>query len=229
MLEAEAPGRLKTEPSVFGGAPGAEIFVEVVRRVVASTEAIRLCGGGSAVIGEGARATLLRECGLGASDVETIRTARGQRIDALVASYPDTDLASVVYALWLLGVVEMVRSVLERDQRGHALRSGETRSPDIIDDDAVRDRIRARLELVDEGDYFALLGIPHNATGYEVRRAYLDLRRAFEPSRVLTPALVDLAEDVRRITNVLEEAYEILGDNARRERYRRAIDATPDT
>ncbi len=229
MLEAEAPGRLKTEPSVFGGAPGAEIFVEVVRRVVASGEAIRLCGGGSAVIGEGARATLLRECGLGAAEVETIRTARGQRIDALVASNPDTDLASVVYALFLLGVVEMVRSVLERDQRGHAVRLGETRSPDVIDDDAVRDRIRARLELVDEGDYFALLGIPHNATGYEVRRAYLDLRRAFEPSRVLTPALVDLAEDVRRITNVLEEAYEILGDNARRERYRRAIDATPDT
>jgi hypothetical protein len=228
MLEAEAPGRLKTEPSVFGGAPGAEIFVEVVRRVVASSEAMRLCGGGTAVVGEGARAALLRECGLGAAEVETIRTARGQRLDAIVASYPDTDLASVVYALWLLGIVEMVRSVLERSQRGHALRSGETRSPDIIDEDAVRDRIRARLELVDEGDYFALLGIPHSATGYEVRRAYLDLRRAFEPSRVLTPTLVDLAEDVRRISNVLEEAYEILGDNARRERYRRAIDATPD-
>jgi hypothetical protein len=228
MLEAEPQGRLKTEPSVFGGAPGAEIFVEVVRRVVASSEAIRLCGGENAVIGEGARTELLRECGLGAAEVETIRTARGQRLATFVASYPDTDMASVVYALWLLGVVEMVRSVLERDERGHALRSGETRSPDVIDEDAVRDRVRARLELVDEGDYFALLGIPHSATGYEVRRAYLDLRRAFEPSRVLTPSLVDLAEDVRRITVVLEEAYEILGDNARRERYRRAIDAAPE-
>ncbi len=227
-LEAEAPGRLKTEPSVFGGAPGAGIFVEVVRRVVASGEALRLCGGPTAVIGEGARPQLLRECGLGAADIETIRTARGQRLDALAASYPDTDVASVVYALWLLGVIEMVRSVLERDPRGgHPQRAGETRSPDIIDEDAVRDRIRARLELVDEGDYFALLGIPHNATGYEVRRAYLDLRRAFEPSRVLTPSLVDLADDVRRITSVLEEAYEVLGDNARRERYRRAIDAAP--
>jgi len=225
-LEAEAPGRLKTEPSVFGGAPGAEVFVEVVRRTVASGEAVRLCGGGSVVIGEGARAQLLRECGLGAAEVETIRTARGQRLDALVASNPDTDMASVVYALSLLGVVELVRSVLER--AGHGLRAGETRSPDVIDEDAVRDRIRARIELVDEGDYFALLGIPHNATAYEVRRAYLDLRRAFEPARVLTPSLVDLAEDIRRITSVLEEAYEILGDNARRERYRRAIDATPD-
>ena len=82
-------------------------------------------------------------------------------------------------------------------------------------------------QLVEEGDYFALLGVPHNATAYEVRRAYLDLRRAFEPSAFAHPGFVDLAEDVRRITSVLEEAYEILGDNARRERYRRAIDAAP--
>ena len=220
LLEPEPPGRLKTEPSVFGGAPGAEIFVEVIRRVISSDEAIRRCGGPASVVAEGARDALLRECGLGPAEVDAIRTARGQRVDQLVATYPDTDIASVLYALWLLGVVEMVRSVLERQTR-------EPKVPDVIDEEAVRDRIRARLQLVDEGDYFALLGVPHNATGYEVRRAYLDLRRVFEPSRLLTPALVDLAEDVRRITSVLEEAYEILGDNARRERYRRAIAAGP--
>ncbi len=221
LLEPDPPGRLKTEPSVFGGAPGAEIFVEVVRRTIASDEAIRRCGGTSSVVAEGPRDELLRECGLGAAEFEAIQSARGQRLDALVESFPDTDIASVLYALWLLGVVEMVRSVLERAPR-------EARGPDVIDEEAIRDRVRARLQLVDEGDYFALLGVPHNATGYEVRRAYLDLRRAFEPSRLLTPGLVDLAEDVRRIAGVLEEAYEILGDNARRERYRRAIDASPD-
>ena len=173
------------------------------------------------VVGEGERAELLRECGLGAAENDAIRMARGMRLDALVQQYPDTDIASVLYALWMLGVVEMVRSVLERPE-------SQSKHPDVIDEEAVRDRIRARIQLVEEGDYFALLGVPHNATGYEVRRAYLDLRRAFEPSRVLTPALVDLAEDVRRITLVLEEAYEILGDNARRERYRRAIDASPE-
>jgi hypothetical protein len=221
LLEADPPGRLKTEPSVFGGAPGAEIFVEVVRRIISNTDAVRRCGGAASVVGEGARAELLRECGLGAAENDAIRTARGMRLDALIQQYPDTDIASVLYALWLLGVVEMVRSVLERPER-------ESKHPDVIDEEAIRDRIRARIQLVEEGDYFALLGVPHNATGYEVKRAYLDLRRAFEPSRVLTPALVDLAEDVRRITLVLEEAYEILGDNARRERYRRAIDASPE-
>ena len=97
---------------------------------------------------------------------------------------------------------------------------------DALDEDAIRERVRARLALVDEADYFALLGVSPDATGYEVRRAFLELRRAFDPQRVLTPQIVDLAADVRKIVSVLEEAYEILRDNARRERYRRAILAT---
>jgi preprotein translocase subunit Sec63 len=98
---------------------------------------------------------------------------------------------------------------------------------EALDEEAIRARVRARLEIVDDGDYFAVLGVAHDATGYEVRRAFLELRRAFEPSRVLTPRIADLADDVRKISSVLEEAYEILRDNARRERYRRAIVAAP--
>jgi len=39
--------------------------------------------------------------------------------------------------------------------------------------------------------------------------------------------VVDLADQVRTIVFVLEEAYEILKDASRRERYRRAIEAMP--
>ena len=145
---------------------------------------MRRCGGGASVVGEGARAELLRECGLGAAENDAIRTTRGMRLDALVQQYPDTDIASVLYALWLLGVVDMVRSVLERVTMMGANRSTPTSSTKRRSAIAFA---RAS-QLVDEGDYFALLGVPHNATGYEVRRAYLDLRRTFEPSRVLTPA-----------------------------------------
>ena len=66
------------------------------------------------------------------------------------------------------------------------------------------------MQLVDEGDYFAVLGVAKSATSYEVRRAFLELRRAFEPSKLLTPGLGDLVEDVRRIASVLDEAYENL-------------------
>ncbi|RYG75953.1 J domain-containing protein, partial [bacterium] len=70
---------------------------------------------------------------------------------------------------------------------------------------------------------FAVLGVTEGATSYEIRRAFLELRRAFEPARILTPALSDVEPEVRKIVAVLDEAYEILRDAARRERYRRAI------
>jgi curved DNA-binding protein CbpA len=72
-----------------------------------------------------------------------------------------------------------------------------------------------------------VLGVSRDATTYEVRRAFIELRRAFEPTRILSPRLVDLTDDVRKIVVVLEEAYEILRDVGRRERYRRAIDGRP--
>ena len=67
------------------------------------------------------------------------------------------------------------------------------------------------------------LGVPRVATGYEIRRAYLELRRALDPSRVLRAGLVDLADDLTLILQVIEEAYDVLKDPTRRERYRRAI------
>ncbi|WP_437755329.1 hypothetical protein [Sorangium sp. So ce1389] len=65
------------------------------------------------------------------------------------------------------------------------------------------------------------------AENYEIRRAYLALRKAFEPSTLLTAATVDLLDDVRLVIEVLDEAYEILREPHRRERYRRAIEAGP--
>ncbi len=62
---------------------------------------------------------------------------------------------------------------------------------------------------------------------HEVKRTFLELRRVFEPSRILTPRLSDLEGDVRKIADVLDEAYEILRDSARRERYRRANGSAP--
>ena len=112
----------------------------------------------------------------------------------------------------------------EADADGFAADAGVA----AIDADAIRERVRARMQLVEDGDYFAVLGVARDATGYELRRAFLELRRTFDPHRLLTPEVADLADDVRKITSVLEEAYDILKDAARRERYRRAIEAAPD-
>jgi hypothetical protein len=220
-MDPDAPGRLRSEPNVFGAAAGAAVLVEVARRVVGAEEALGLLGGPAARVGDGERASLLRECGLSEAELALVDSGRGRTVGELVAERPDADVAAILYALALLGVVEPIASIGARPESAASV------GADALDVDALRARVRARAELVDEGDYFAVLGVARTATGYEVRRAFLDLRRAFDPARILVPQIADLADDVRKIALVLEEAYEILKEPSRRERYRRAIDETP--
>ena len=227
QLEAEPPGRLRSEPSVFGASTGPEIFVELVRRATPSEEALRLIGGENARIGVGPKAQLLAECNLTPPEVDLISRSRGATVGEILLR--DGELGAALHALSLLGVIEIVPSIVDNDPRVNRRSDAPVaiQPADDLDEGAIRSRIRARIELVEEADYFALLGVARDATGYEVRRAFFELRRAFEPSRILTPRLVDLSNDVQKIVTVLEEAYEILRDPARRDRYRRAIEAKP--
>ncbi len=224
QLETEPPGRLRSEPSVFGASTGAEIFVELVRRAVSPDEAIEALGGEGSRIGDGRMANLLAECALPTPEVELVARSRGGSLRELLARATDPDIVAVVHGLSLLGVLDIVPST---ERASNADPRGVSLEAEALDDEAIRARVRARLSLVEEGDYFSVLGVPRDATSYEVRRAFVELRRAFEPTRLLSPRLIDLSDDVRKIVVVLEEAYEILRDVARRERYRRAIDARP--
>ncbi len=224
QLEAEPPGRLRSEPSVFAATTGAEIFVELVRRAVSPEGAIHALGGEDARIDYGPMRSLLAECVLAPAEVELVKRACGGTLGELLARSVDSDIASVVHGLALLGILD----VLPAAEPGRSSAAGAVDvDAGALDEEAIRARIRARLELVEEGDYFSVLGVARDATSYEVRRAFVELRRAFEPTRILTPRLHDLTDDVRKIVVVLEEAYEILRDVSRRERYRKAIEARP--
>lgn len=224
--EADADlSRLLSEPAVFGAKSGAEVFLEIVRRVVTRETAEAALGGNDARIFLGEHGPLLSESGLPEGEVNAIRGHEGHRLSELVSAVSEPDAMQIFYGLALLEIFrvtpapEAPKSVRPSSQRAPA--------PDPIDDEARRSRIAARAALVQEGDYFALLGVPRQASSYEIRAAYLALRREFEPSRILTPQIADLAETVEKITIVLEEAYEVLRDEPRRERYLRAIVGLP--
>jgi hypothetical protein len=217
-LEPEPPGRLKAEPGVFGGAAGAEVLLEAIRRAIPPEVARRRLGGPTARIAEGPRRQLLVECALRPDEEPIVRGAAGRSVGDLLAE-AEPEIACVLYALVSLGVLEALAPTRPAEPA--------PRGVDPLDEEALRARVRARVALVEDGDYFALLGVGKGATGYEIRRAYVDLRRAFEPGRVLTAATADLADDVRLVAEVLDEAYEILREPHRRERYRRAIEAGP--
>jgi hypothetical protein len=218
LVEPEVPTRLRSEPSVFGGATGAEVFVEAARRVLSPERCIALMGGARARFDRGKQHGILSECALPEDEEALVRGASGRLLEELLSESPQA--ASVLFALIELGVLVAIAPASSLKVAGVA-------PFDPLDDEAIRAKVRAKLTLVREGDYFALLGIQREATSYEVKRAYLDLRRTFEPSRLLTPQTRDLYTDVTLIVEVVEEAFEVLRDAPRRARYRRAIEAGP--
>jgi hypothetical protein len=219
-LEDEPQGRLRAEPAVFGGATGAEVLVEVTQRVLPQEDAIARMGGRGARLGPGPNPSLLSECALPERERVVVENAAGKPLQEVLESVGRPEFAAVLAALQDLGVIEVMASV------GRSVRP-EPDAFDPLDAEAVRKRVAARLALIQEGDYFEVLGVPRAATSYEIRRAYLEARRAFEPSRLLTAQTADLADDARLIVEVLDEAYELLRDGTRRDRYRRAIEAVP--
>jgi hypothetical protein len=217
-LDIEPRGRLKAEPSVFGGSTGAEVVIEAVRRAIAPDVAVRRLGGPSARLADGQELQLLPECALSVDEEDAVRGARGRTVAEVLAGKAP-ELANVLYALAGLSVLEALAPSVPT--------TAVTNGFDPLDAEALRQRVRLRMAVIEDGDYFALLGVPKTATGYEIRRAYLDLRRAFEPGRVLTAATADLAVDLQTVIEVLDEAYDILREPSRRDRYRRAIEAGP--
>lgn len=218
-LDAEPAPRLRAEPSVFGGAAGVEVFVETVRRVLSAQDAIARLGGADAVLRLGPKVDLLSETALDAEEVHRVRSAEASPVGHVLAP-TGADFAATLFALVALGVLESSRPPAREPV-------AESTPFDPLDADAVRRRVVARLALVHEADYFALLGLTPHATPYEIKRAYLDLRRSFEPSRLLNAATADLADEVQLIVDVLDEAYQILRDPQRRRRYRNAMSASP--
>lgn len=223
-LEREVPQRLQAEPGVFGGATGAEVLLEMTRRTAKPSDAVARVGGRDALLASGGARALLAECALNEADQALASQADGSTVGDLLARAGNDDFACVILVLVELGVLH----VLGAAKRPAARQPEPEPGYDPLDAEALRQRVAARRALVEEGDYFALLGVARDATSYDLRRAYQTLRKDLDPERVLTAATVDLRDDVDSILEVLDEAYDILRDPVRRERYRRALERAPD-
>jgi hypothetical protein len=188
------------------------VLVELVRRVCPPDVSIARLGGASVRLSAGSSQGLLGECALEAAEVEPVRSLDGETLSDALARARSRDFGSALFALVALGVLE--KSGASPEVRRPAPVNAARPELDRLDHEALRKRIASRRALVDEGDYFALLGVGRAATGYDVRRAYAQLREELDPTRVLTPATADLRDDVDAILSLVDEAYEILSDDS---------------
>lgn len=217
VLEENVPQRLLDEPAVFGGAAGAEVYLEGVRRVITPEIALNNLGGNERILGRGSHETLMGETALSPHDQQAILQSIGHPLGPLMKQ--GAHLLPILLGLVRLGVLTAGGELVVPPGEIQA-RSSE------IDQQAFVARLMARRALVDDGDYFAILGVTRSATSYEVSRARDELLALYSEDQ-LTPRTLHLREDMELLRATIEEAHLVLYDDVRRSRYRRALEAVP--
>ena len=138
------------------------------------------------------------------------QVAEAAQVDHLVA-------LQLAFALVGLGVAEVVDHGPAAADRATPVRSralvGET---DIAID---RQRVLAKHALVNEADYFTLLGVRRDATSFEIRRAYEAARRDYASVGFPLELQRELAGQLSEINQLIEEAYQVLRDERVRRSY----------
>jgi hypothetical protein len=82
-----------------------------------------------------------------------------------------------------------------------------------------RARVLSRYALVQEGDYFEVLGLPREASAHEVRRAHQALSRDLSAALLDAQLSAELEGELSAIRSVLDEGARVLGDARLRRRY----------
>jgi len=218
-LESVVPGRVLEEPAVFGGAAGTEIYVDAVRRVISPAEALSLLGGNDRIVGVGSRESLLAESALTADEQEAVYDMAEQPLEPFLRSRPE--LLPLLLALCQLQIFSTGGDV--RPLSRSPLISERSRE---IDDEAFEARVRSRRALVDDGDYFSILGVARSATVYEIERARDELLAEYADEK-LNSRTIHLSEELTLLRSTIDEAHLVLSDEVRRSRYRAALEAFP--
>ena len=125
--------------------------------------------------------------------------------------------AQLAFALVALGAVEVVfRGDDEVTQTGSGRSTALVGETDIAID---RQRVLAKLALVEEADYFMLLGVRRDASRFEIQRAYEAARRDYARDAFPEPVADELGDELDEINELIEEAYRILLDDGMRRAY----------
>ena len=147
------------------------------------------------------------------SVVEIARAARVNEVDAL----------AILYGLSMLDLIDAPtgrrRGLLPSLDPDAVARAGAPRTADQMPGFA--ELVGAKLAEVRSADYFQVLGVPHGATGSEIRASWEALKRRFDPHRVRREG--PLWHQVVEIAAVVDDAHTLLSSDRLRGRYEQAL------
>jgi hypothetical protein len=195
----------------------ASLILEGVRRKLDRSTLGKLVGPPSTVVEVRDRERLgavVSSGDLGAEERIALTSFDGQADLAAIARTAGADVTDILPLAWglcVLGLATLRRADAELEEATALV--GET---DLAID---RERVRARWQLVTEADYFALLGVRRDATGFEIRRAYQAARRDFASDGFPPDLRRELARELDDIAVVLDEAFRVLRDDRLRGTY----------
>jgi DNA-binding NarL/FixJ family response regulator len=201
----------------------AAIIVEGIRRKLGLERLRALVGPLGTVLVPGKREELteaLAEADLAPEERQTIELFDGQRSLAEVAAasaLPEDQAYQLAHALLALGLASR-NGTLETGRGAPVSAPGSsiTGAADVAID---RERVRAKHGHVLEADYFEILGVRRDATGFEIRRAYESARRDYAPESFAPEVQRELAAELAEIGHVLAEAQRVLRDDEVRGAY----------
>jgi len=206
----------RSDESVLSETSVALVVAEGIRHRMESAQLTALLGGldqyprfreDAVVVGD-VRA-LAERLLMSPSEEAWLRRLDGSRTLRELLDHPATDeleLLGLGYMLHVLDYLEL--STQEPGLSGGA-------DPEQIDVARVRDRLR----LAREADYFAMLGVPRDAARLDVRRAHAELSRTFDDDNLELGVRDDLAGELTELRTLLDEARDVLTDDTLRSAY----------
>jgi len=239
------PERLDKDEPIRLDEPAPALVMEGIRRKYTTPRLLRRLGGGAQVmqllVSGTAASAVLDDMGLSDEERTVVRRFDGVRtLDEIraAANVGEEVVCGVAWALVSLRLAAVTRAVEAETLPKVALAAGGNGTVDAAaaspepappGDPAARDkerdqaidraRVLSRYALVEEGDYFEVLGLPREASPHEVRRAHQALSREMSLAGLDPEVAAELDGPLRAIRAVLDEGARVLGDAGLRRRY----------
>jgi hypothetical protein len=241
------PERVDQDEPIRLDEPAPALIMEGIRRKYAAPRLLRRLGGGTQVVelmvGGASASAVLDDMALSDEERLVVRRFDGVRtIDEIraAANVGEEVVCGVAWALVALRLAGVTRAVeaettlprvavaVAGNGTSRPAAAAEPAPPGAAARDNERDRARdqeidrarvlSRYALVEEGDYFEVLGLPREASAHEVRRAHQALSRELSAAGLDPEVAAELEGPLRAIRAVLDEGARVLGDPRLRRR-----------